>query len=103
MLVYRTTTKLWEGPFKFISIDGETVVVQLARGRRIFRSTCVKPWIKSRLGMDERKSDDQRSKEEEEVNIADGEDEIDLGNKARKIKVKKGSMEERAFKESREK
>ena len=62
VLVYRTTTKLWEGPFKFISIDGETVVVQLARGRRIFRRTCVKPWIKSRLGMVERKSDDRRSK-----------------------------------------
>ena len=49
VLVYRTVTKKWEGPFKFISIDGETVVVQLPRGRKIFRSVCVKPYIKSKL------------------------------------------------------
>ena len=27
VLVYRTTSKLWEGPFKFISMEGETVIV----------------------------------------------------------------------------
>lgn len=31
VLVYRTTKKKWEGPYKFISIEGETVVVQLPR------------------------------------------------------------------------
>lgn len=32
-----------------VSIEGETVVVQLPRGRRIFSFTCVKPWVASRL------------------------------------------------------
>lgn len=41
--VYRKTTEKWDGPFPFIHIDGETVVVQLPRGRKIFRSNVVKP------------------------------------------------------------
>lgn len=44
-LVYRTKARRWEGPSKFISADGATVVVQLNRVRRISRSTYVKPWI----------------------------------------------------------
>ena len=47
--VYRTSTKKWGYPHRFISIDGETVVVQTSRARRLFRSTCVKPYIKSQL------------------------------------------------------
>lgn len=49
VLVWRTKPKLWEGPFRFISVEGETAVVQLNRGRRIFRTSCVKPWIRSLL------------------------------------------------------
>lgn len=45
MLLYRTSTKKWDGPHKFFSIEGETVVVQLRHGRRIFRSHCLKPLI----------------------------------------------------------
>lgn len=45
VLVFRTTTKSWEGPFYFISTDGETVVVQMKNRRRIFRSVCVKPFV----------------------------------------------------------
>lgn len=45
VLVYRTTTKKWESPHKFVSIEGETAVVQFSSGRRIFRSHCVKPLI----------------------------------------------------------
>ncbi|CDF37987.1 unnamed protein product [Chondrus crispus] len=41
--VYRNTTEKWDGPYPFIHIDGETVVVQLPRGRKIFRSNVVKP------------------------------------------------------------
>ena len=41
--VYREVSKSWEGPFPFINIDGETVVVQLPHGRRIFRSSVIKP------------------------------------------------------------
>lgn len=47
--VYRAHRKRWEGPFPFIQIDGETVVVQLSPGRRIFRKNVVKPVIWSNL------------------------------------------------------
>jgi hypothetical protein len=40
--VYREGTKTWEGPFKFISVDGDTVCVEVPSGRRIFRSNVVK-------------------------------------------------------------
>ena len=40
--VYRTSTTRWEGPYPFIQIDGETCVVQLPSGRKIFRSTAVR-------------------------------------------------------------
>lgn len=40
--VYRDKPKKWEGPFKFVHLDGNTVTVQLPHGRRIFRSTAVK-------------------------------------------------------------
>ena len=43
--IYRTTSKSWEGPLKFISIDKETEVVQTAKGRAIYRSACVRPWV----------------------------------------------------------
>lgn len=46
ILVYRHVRDRWEGPHTFISIDKETVVVQTPSGRKIFRSNCVKPWIK---------------------------------------------------------
>lgn len=41
----------------FISADREAVVVQTGRGMRIFRSTCVKPFVRSQLsiGTDEKK------------------------------------------------
>lgn len=38
VLVYITVPKIWEGPFKFISMEGETFTIQLSRGRKIFRS-----------------------------------------------------------------
>lgn len=47
--VYRTNTKKWEVKHRFISIDGEEFVIQLARGRRMFRSTCIKPHISSQI------------------------------------------------------
>lgn len=40
--VFRETSKTWQGPFKFVSKDGDTVVVQLPHGRQIFRSHVVK-------------------------------------------------------------
>lgn len=49
MLVYRNADKKWDGPYPFISIDGNTAVVQLPRGRKIFRSVAVKPVTPSKL------------------------------------------------------
>lgn len=43
VLVWRETSESWEGPLPFINIDGETVVFQLPHGRKIFRSTVMKP------------------------------------------------------------
>ena len=100
VLVYRTTTKGWEGPFHFISIEGETVVVQLHQGRRIFRSTCVRPWQKSILGkhIDDLKKKDvprqsDKTCDDQQVNTANDENiDIDLGDTAKKVKVKRGTM-----------
>lgn len=47
--VYRTRSNSWEGPFPLIQIEGETVVLQLPFGRRIFRSNVVKPVVKSEI------------------------------------------------------
>ncbi len=47
--VYRDRSKSWEGPFPFLNIDGETVVVQLPKGRKLFRSCVVKPKYRSHL------------------------------------------------------
>lgn len=52
VFVYRTKTKRWEGPSRLISVDGVTSTVQLHRGRRIFRSTCVKSVVSSILDDD---------------------------------------------------
>lgn len=40
--VYRNTNKKWDGPFPFIQIHGETVVVQMPSGRKVFRSNVVR-------------------------------------------------------------
>lgn len=47
VLVFQDNTKYWEGPYPIINIDGETVCVQLQRGRRIFRSIVVRPLTRS--------------------------------------------------------
>lgn len=49
VLVNHTGPKLWTGPYRHINLEGETAIVQLRRGRRIFRSTCVKACITSIL------------------------------------------------------
>lgn len=46
ILLFRDHSKRWEGPFPFISIDDDTVVVQLPSGRKIFRSHVVQPFKK---------------------------------------------------------
>lgn len=51
--VYRYSVGKWMGPNMLISITGETTVVQTGRGRRIFRSTCVRPFINYVMRQDE--------------------------------------------------
>lgn len=87
------------------------MVVQLNRGHKIFRSTCVEPWAQSQLG---RKDDSttimgQGSREDQTMttkqmidDVRMSGDEVDLGNVARKIKFKKGSREEMEFAEFQE-
>ena len=43
VLVYRTKSRKWEGPFRLVSTDDGTAVVQLKNGRKIFRTSAVKP------------------------------------------------------------
>lgn len=47
VLVYKTASKTWEGPFPFENIDGEMIFVQLKKGGKLFRSNCIKPWASS--------------------------------------------------------
>lgn len=49
MLVYRSSLESWEGPFKFINIYGETVIIQLPRERKVFKSSWVRPFDSSTL------------------------------------------------------
>ena len=55
VLVYRQKGEKWEGPHRFVSIDGDTVVVEQETGRKIFRSNVVKPY-KEELGAFKRES-----------------------------------------------
>jgi hypothetical protein len=72
--VYRAASGRWEGPFRFVSKEGETVVVELANGRKIFRSNAVRPW---RVTADTCRATDIRGVAENDTNdvAADGEKE----------------------------
>ncbi|EED22642.1 conserved hypothetical protein [Talaromyces stipitatus ATCC 10500] len=52
----------WKGPYKLISIDGETCTVELPNGPTKFRSTVVKPYYKD--DDSEHKDDEQPAPEE---------------------------------------
>lgn len=47
VLVYRKNKKGWCELYRFVSVDGETAVIQTSRECKIFRLTCVKPYTKS--------------------------------------------------------
>lgn len=49
VLVYITNSKCCEVPFRLISIEGETEVIQLPRDSRISRNNFFKPWFPSTL------------------------------------------------------
>lgn len=46
MLVYCSQNKVWEGPFKFILIEGETVRSQTSQRQQLFRSSFVNLFTK---------------------------------------------------------
>lgn len=47
VFVYRHYGKVWQGPSKFVPIEGETVPIRIRRGRKIFSNACQKPLVKS--------------------------------------------------------
>lgn len=49
VLVFRTKKQGWDVTHVFVQVDGETEIVQTQAGRRIFRTTCVKTWVKSAM------------------------------------------------------
>lgn len=54
VLVYRTNSKRLEVPFRFITMENETIILKISRGRRIFRIICFRPWKKWMLGKDKK-------------------------------------------------
>lgn len=55
VLVYLIHECNWTGTHIFISVENETVVVQRTNGRRIFRSTHVKPWARPLITVERNK------------------------------------------------
>lgn len=49
VLVYRTRPKERVGPYRFITVQGETAGVQMAQGSLLLRSTCVKRYVECYL------------------------------------------------------
>lgn len=49
LYMFRQKSNKWEGPFSFIQLEGETDVVQMPAGRKIFRSHVVKAKVPSDL------------------------------------------------------
>lgn len=43
--VYRDTKRGWRGPLTFVSVSGETKIVQFSKGHKSFRNPCVRPMI----------------------------------------------------------
>jgi len=66
VLVFHDTSKNWEGPFKFVSKEGETVWVEYIHGRRIFRPHVVKT-VKAQNAVEENDSLDILSQIDENV------------------------------------
>lgn len=52
VLVYRPEKDKWEGPYSLLEINGENIIVLVAKGPTKFRSTVVKPYLTSRTDDD---------------------------------------------------
>ena len=46
VLVWRAHQRTWTGPFRLISMEGETCTIEMPNGHSSFRSTAVKPYNK---------------------------------------------------------
>lgn len=103
VLIYRTKPKRWEEPYKYISCDGETVVVQINSGRNVFRSTCVKPYVQPLNGKEPRDTmvdcDDETCDGTTRDFTSNGQG--DLGTTPRKVTAKPGSKKEIMFTQPR--
>jgi hypothetical protein len=53
VLVWRTHTEKWTGPYRLLSIEGETCTVELPSGPTNFRSTSVKPYTSNEATNDD--------------------------------------------------
>lgn len=84
VIVYRSAMNKWEGPFRFISCEGEDMVVPLKRGTRIFISTCIKPFVNPLP------QHYQVEVKNDEVGLTkDEEEKVDLRTEVRKVKLRK--------------
>lgn len=74
----------------------------MPRGRRIFRNTCIKPWVKSKLNEIRQivPMEEGGNQNNNDIIINSGDIDRELGNIARKIQVEEGSKEEFAFTKS---
>lgn len=102
VLVYRTKSKKWEGLHRFVSLDGETVVVKTVRGRKIFSSVCVRPYNQTAAPSSE-EGDCKNAASNKDCKIPDdarayaASDGEYLVTQPRKVTVKPRSKEEAMF------
>lgn len=45
VFLYRHSSKTWEGPFNILHIEGETDVIHMRYGRKLFSYACMKPFV----------------------------------------------------------
>jgi hypothetical protein len=63
LAIYREG-KGWKGPVKCLAIESDTVTIETKRGRKLFRSSVVKPWV---VGKSSREEEDNFRDEDEEM------------------------------------
>lgn len=98
VLLFKTEYKRWEGSYKFVSLESETVIIQLYRDHKIFRSTCFKPCMPSLFS---RERGGQQPEVDDLEYMAIVAEEDDQQGVPRNMKVRKQSLEKRAFAESK--
>lgn len=87
LLLYQTVSKTWEGPFTFIQVGSETVVVQKSCRQNLFRSFCVKPSTKSKLEYFVTTNNSRETKEPSALNESNGSDTNERGYVSSKTSI----------------